>query len=235
MRKHRYLFLKRFRDYYVHGNIYDNFRSISLLHTSYWKLNQYSNYLFSNLFTNKSLLYSLGLALALATSCISIEWRTMKYDIYNFYDRCFLLNLSNFSRIFCNSLKRWMFKNCLMSSFAKLSNLQAAAKKKEGGGKRAQRATSNVLGAFPQQQMQEFKEVICEMSNFLLKKSFSPIEIVLYRHSRWSTKTGTASLTLKIWRTCTPPSVSRSNVFLKTLQQFWNATQFSALPKKFRF
>ncbi len=31
--------------------------------------------------------------------------------------------------------------------------------KKEGGGKRAQRATSNVFGMFPQQQIQEFKEV----------------------------------------------------------------------------
>lgn len=60
----------------------------------------------------------------------------------------------------------------MMSSFVKLSNPQAAAKKKEGGGKRAQRATSNVLGAFPQQQMQEFKEVMCEMSNFQLKNQF---------------------------------------------------------------
>ena len=38
------------------------------------------------------------------------------------------------------------------------SKKKKAAKEEEGGGKRAARATSNVFAAFPQQQVQEFKE-----------------------------------------------------------------------------
>ena len=62
--------------------------------------------------------------------------------------------------LICNvdKMRKWSFdKNFTVALFQKASR---KTKKKEGGAKRAQRASSNVFSMFEQTQIQEFKEVM---------------------------------------------------------------------------
>lgn len=63
--------------------------------------------------------------------------------------------------------------------FPSLFQASRKTKKKEGGAKRAQRASSNVFSMFEQTQIQEFKEVKSLFTPRFIKKSLSHMSVVL--------------------------------------------------------